>query len=193
MGNLYYLENSQQPNAVKKERKERLWHRRYWHLSEHSLQKLAQKGLVNCNATNDIDYCKVCIGGKHHRRPARAIQRTLELVHSDVCGKMSVKLIGGAEYLLTFTDGKTHYTWVYPLKMKDQVFDHFLEWKALVENSSGKKLKTLHSDNGGEYSFTVKTKVCMAHQICSIHTPNTKLVCVQSIFGVPYTLLFLQC
>ena len=47
---------------------------------------------------------------------------------------------------------KTHYTWVYPLKTKDQVFDRFLEWKALVENSSGKRLKTLRSDNGGEYT-----------------------------------------
>jgi len=25
------------------------------------------------------------------------------------------------------------------------------EWKALVENCSDKKLKTLHTDNGGEY------------------------------------------
>ena len=47
--------------------------------------------------------------------------------------------------------------------------------------------------SGVFHSHTVKTKVCMAHQMYSIHTPNTKLVCVQSIFGVPYTLLFLQC
>ena len=40
----------------------------------------------------------------------------------------------------------------YSLKSKDQVFDRFLEWKALVENSSGKRLKTLHTDNGGEYA-----------------------------------------
>ena len=44
-----------------------------------------------------------------------------------------------------------HYSWVYSLKSKDQVFDRFLEWKALVENSSGKRLKTLRTDNGGEY------------------------------------------
>ena len=49
-------------------------------------------------------------------------------------------------------DDMTHYTLVYPMKTKDQVFDYFLEWKALVENSSGKKLKVLGSDNGGEFT-----------------------------------------
>ncbi len=38
------------------------------------------------------------------------------------------------------------------LKSKDQVFQKFMEWKALVENSSGRKLKTLRTDNGGEYT-----------------------------------------
>ena len=65
---------------------------------------------------------------------------------------MKEKSIGGAEYFLTFTDNHTRYSWVYPLKTKDQVFDRFQEWKALVEKASGKKLKTLRSDNGGEYT-----------------------------------------
>lgn len=59
---------------------------------------------------------------------------------------------GGAEYFLTFTDDKTKYTWVYILKTKDQVFDCFLQWKALVERQSKRKLKTLRTDNGGEYT-----------------------------------------
>lgn len=162
VGNLFYLEvcrNPQQLNVVEKERKERLWHRRYGHLSEHSLQKLAKKELVeqfDYDATNDIGFCETCIGGKLHRSHFETskshAKEPLELVHSDVCGKMREKSIGGAEYFLTFTDDKTRYTWVYPLKTKDLVFDHFLKWKALVENSSGKKLKTLRTDNGGEYT-----------------------------------------
>jgi len=42
--------------------------------------------------------------------------------------------------------------WVYILKTKDQVFQIFSEWKVLVEKLSGHKLKTLRSDNGGEYT-----------------------------------------
>ena len=33
----------------------------------------------------------------------------------------------------------TRYVWVYPLKQKDEVFDRFLQWKAQVEKSSGRK------------------------------------------------------
>lgn len=80
-------------------------------------------------------------------------KEALDLVHSDVCGKLA-KSLGGAEYFLTFVDDKTRFTWVYLLKKKDQVFQYFLEWKAMVENSCGRKLKVLRSDNGGEYMAT---------------------------------------
>ena len=42
--------------------------------------------------------------------------------------------LSGSEYFVTFIDNYSHYTWVYVLKRKDQVFESFLEWKALVEN-----------------------------------------------------------
>ena len=44
----------------------------------------------------------------------------LELVHSDVCGKISETSMGGVQYFLTFTDDKSRYS---ILKTKDQVFD----------------------------------------------------------------------
>ena len=65
--------------------------------------------------------------------------------------KLNAKSLGGAEYFLTFIDDKTRFTWVYLLKRKDEVFQRFVEWKAMVENSGGGKLKVLRSDNGGEY------------------------------------------
>ena len=103
--------------------------------------------------TNNISFCEACVGGKHHRSCFESsksqTKEPLQLVHSDMCGKMRNKSIGGAEYFLTFTDDRTRYSWIYPPKTKDQVFDRFREWKALVEKSSGKKLKTLRTDNGG--------------------------------------------
>ena len=83
-------------NVTTKVNKERLWHRRYGHLSEQNLHKLARKGLVEVfdyNETNSIVFCETCIGGKHHRSPfkpsKRQVNEPLELVHTDVCGKMS--------------------------------------------------------------------------------------------------------
>ena len=71
-----------------------------------------------------------------------------------MCGKINAKSIGGAEYFLTFIDDRTHYVWVYPMKHKSEVFDRFLEWKAMVENASGNKLKVLRTNNGGEFTST---------------------------------------
>ena len=37
-------------------------------------------------------------------------------------------------------------------KTKDQVFNKFKEFKALIENHSERRIKTLRLDNGGEYN-----------------------------------------
>ena len=52
---------------------------------------------------------------------------------------------------LTFIDDNARYIWIYVLKHKDEVCPCFLGWKAQVERSTGRKLKTLRTDNGGEY------------------------------------------
>ena len=152
VGSLYYLEFCRKPQLNVAE-SERLWHRRYGHLGEKSLQKLAKREQFDYNVKKNIGFCEACIGGKLHRSrfeiSSSQTKEPLEVVHSDVCGKLREKSIGGAEYFLTFIDDYTRYTWVYPLKTKDQVF---MEWKALVEKSVGKKLKTFRTDNGGEYT-----------------------------------------
>ena len=113
---------------------------------------------LNYDSSKGISFCETCINGKHHHTPFDSSKthstELLELVHSDVCGKISEKSLGGAQYFLTFTDDKSRYSWVYILHSKDQVFDRFLEWKALVEKSCMKKVKTLRTDNGGEYTST---------------------------------------
>ena len=56
------------------------------------------------------------------------------------------------------------------------MFEKFLEWKALVENSSGHKLKTLLTDNGGKYMsnemkrFLKKERV--SHKLTVPKTPE---------------------
>ena len=78
----------------------------------------------------------------------------LTLIHSFLGGKMNARSLCGAEYFFTFIDDSTHYTWVYPLERKSDAFNQFLKWKALAENSSGRRLKVLRTDRGGEYTST---------------------------------------
>ena len=162
IGSLYYynyLPCNMKVNVANRKTKENIWHCRFGHLGMQNLQRLARNKLVSgfdFDASKQIDYCEACIEAKHHRShfPTSSSGRAKEplgLVHSDVCGKMNAKSLGGAEYFLTFIDDFSHYTWVYILKKKDEVFKYFQEWKAPVERSSGKKLNILRTDNRGEY------------------------------------------
>lgn len=66
---------------------------------------------------------------------------------------MSVTSLGGFLYYVIFVDDQSRKTWTYFLKCKEsnEVLTRFKEFKALVENMSGKRIKTLRSDNRGEY------------------------------------------
>jgi transposase InsO family protein len=65
---------------------------------------------------------------------------------------MTVPSLGNFVYYVIFIDDYSRKTWIYFLKVKDEVFSKFQEFKALVENLSGSKIKILRSDNGGEYT-----------------------------------------
>ena len=73
-------------------------------------------------------------------------EHILDLVHTDVCGKLNPRSEGGAEYFVTFVDDKSRYVWVCVSKSKSEVFSKFRDWKAMVERSTGRKLKVLWSD-----------------------------------------------
>jgi transposase InsO family protein len=75
----------------------------------------------------------------------------LELVHTDVCGPMATQARGGYSYFITFTDDLSRFGYVYLMKYKSEAFDKFKEYRAEVEKQTGKSIKTLRSDRGGEY------------------------------------------
>ena len=140
--------------------KEEIWHRNFGHLGMKNLQKLATDQLVNGlenDVIKDIKFCEPCVDGKHPRSSfpksgGRRATKLHKIVYSDVCGRLEAKSLSGAEYFVTFIDDKSRYAWIYILKNKIKVFSKFLEWKSMVEKSSGEKIKTRCSDNGSEYT-----------------------------------------
>ena len=81
-----------------------------------------------------------------------------------------------AKYALTFIDDFSKYCWVYFLKHKFEVFGLFKIFKALVENQTGRKLKVLRSDNGGEYVKSKFIQYCADVAFYPLHT-TTKWCC----------------
>ena len=60
--------------------------------------------------------------------------------------------LSGYEYYVTFIDDYSRNTWIYFLKIKDEVFQKFNEFKALIESHSERRIKILRINNGGEYN-----------------------------------------
>ncbi|RDX89868.1 hypothetical protein CR513_28338, partial [Mucuna pruriens] len=133
-----------------------LWHRRLSHISEKGLTCLAKKDMLSGLKNAELEKCSHCMTSKQTRvsfkkHPPSRKSELLELVHSDVCGPLKVKSFSGALYFVTFIDDCSRKLWVYVLKTKDQVLEKFKQFQALVERQSGKKVKCICSDNGGEY------------------------------------------
>ena len=103
-------------------------------------------------------------------------EKLLGVVHSDVCGKTETRSLSGVEYFVTFINDKSRFIWVYPLKHRSEIFKKFSEWRALVEKSSGMKVKVLHTDNGGEYVSKefeeYLTKHGIQHELTVSKTPQ---------------------
>ena len=97
-----------------------------------------------------------CARGKNINNPfpksKTKTKGTLELIHSDVCGRMPPTSLSGYEYYVRIIDHYSRKTWIYFLNTKSEVFKKFKEFKALIENHSERRIKTLRSDNDGECS-----------------------------------------
>ena len=82
----------------------------------------------------------------------------------------SICILFWFKYFLTFIDEYFRRTWVYFLKLKSEVFNIFLAYKALVEKQSGHQIIELRSDNGGEYVNNKFTTFCTEKGIQQQHT-----------------------
>lgn len=145
-------------NALGEDSSSELWHKWLRHMSEKGLQILDKIGILAGmkGLKMSLNPCTHCLSGKQHRasfqyKAPHRKPHVLDLVHSDVCGPMTTSTLGGARYFLTFIDDHSRKVWVYALKTKDQVFVVFKQFHASVERETGKKLKCVLTDNGGEF------------------------------------------
>ena len=53
----------------------------------------------------------------------------LELVHSDLCGPMTIQARGGFEYFITFIDDYSRYVYIYLMRRKFEAFEKFKEYR----------------------------------------------------------------
>jgi hypothetical protein len=132
-----------------------LWHCRLGHIGIKHMKKLHSDGLLESLDFESFDTCDLCLMGKMTKTPfSRIMKRAtdlLEIIHTNVCGPMSISTRGGYRYFLTFTDDLSRYGYVYLMKNKCEMFKNFKEFHNKVVNYCKRKIKFLRSDRGGEY------------------------------------------
>ncbi|GJZ43814.1 retrovirus-related pol polyprotein from transposon TNT 1-94, partial [Tanacetum coccineum] len=68
--------------------------------------------------------------------------------------------MSGCRYFLSIVDDYSRRVWVHFLRHKNEAFSKFKEWKQLVENQTGRKLKKLRTDNGLEFCNQEFNNLC---------------------------------
>jgi transposase InsO family protein len=73
------------------------------------------------------------------------------LLHMDIVSPSQVHSMGGQWYVLVIVDDYSHYSWVFFLESKDEVFDHFWSLALKLNSDHPNCLKAIHSDNGSKF------------------------------------------
>lgn len=169
----FYVDNTSASSSYscgKLQKCNELWHRRYGHLSEKNLELIAKKNMVTgfdkCAVKDSREmFCEPCIEAKQTRKPfvscsEKRATRVLELIHTDVCGPVTPVGHDGSRYYVSFIDDWSRFIIVYTIRSKDQVYECFKLYEAMVTAKFGRKIARVRSDNGGEYRNEQFEKFC---------------------------------
>jgi hypothetical protein len=137
-----------------------IWHKRVGHVNLQRLKLMEKQNLVGGlpkfgTEKVMLKVCEACQLGKQTRHPFPAQtthvnSKPLKMIHSNMW-TVKTKSIGGCKYYVSFIDDHTKKVWVYFMKHKGEMFQHFLNFKAMVEKEEGVNIKCLRFDGGGEY------------------------------------------
>ncbi|RDY02433.1 hypothetical protein CR513_14106, partial [Mucuna pruriens] len=166
MANLYMLwgDTLQVANASvatsSQEEATMMWHHRLGHTSEQGLKVLTERNLLPGLKEVSLPFCEHCVISKQHKlKFAKTTTRSkhkLDLIHSDVWE--SPEIVG------------------VPYQNEVKCISQFKEFKAQVELETGRKIKCLRTDNGGEYVDGEFLAFCkqegIVRQFSVPHTPQ---------------------
>jgi transposase InsO family protein len=94
----------------------------------------------------------------------------------DTVGPFRVCSMGGKWYVLVIVGDYSHYSWVFFLESKDEVFEHFQSLTLRLNSEYPNCLKAIHSDNETEFRNAYFDEFCLEHgidqQFSTPHVPQ---------------------
>jgi hypothetical protein len=131
-----------------------VWHQHLLHAGDETvIQTMKAIGLEVKKPENWS--CETCMLAKSFKQisrdtPFRSTEACAEL-HTDTI-PIKPQGLGGFNYFMTIIDAATMHTWVIFLVQKSEAGPKLHEFIRWLEKQSGKSVKTIMRDGGGEYS-----------------------------------------
>lgn len=162
-----------------------LWHYRLGHLHHGAMKTIYQHHLAKHYSLpkhSRLSLCEGCIFGKmpnkQYPTSTTSTHRPLELIHSDLCGPLPVPSLTQNLYFITFIDDYTRFTMVSFTRDKTSatILNQFKTFHRLAENQLEQPIKSLQTDNGGEYTSHAFEAYCsqygIHHRLTVAHNPQ---------------------
>jgi hypothetical protein len=136
-------------------------HRRLRHISLNVIHTLIRnKAVSGIHLIDDHPSyaCDSCEYAKTTRKPIQKQRKGPQAdsfgdeIHTDVWGWSTTESLGGRRYYVTFTNDHSCYSWIEPLRTKDEMFEAYKVFAAWAKTQHGIHIKQLQSDCGGEYT-----------------------------------------
>ena len=118
---------------------------------------MKDEGLLKISDCKSLSTYELCLLGKMTKssftEKDEKAKDVLSLIHTDMCGPMNVSSKDGYNYFIMFTDDFSRYGYVFLMRHKFESFEMFKRYCYEIEKQTSKVIKTLRSDQGGEYLF----------------------------------------
>jgi hypothetical protein len=150
------------------------WHRRFGHLRFDLLCRLSGLGLLRALPLLKFEsklFCSPCRHGKMIITASHSSVNTMmneqpgQLLHIDTVDPSWVHSMGGKWFVLVIIYDYSHYSWIFLLENKDEVFEHFRSLALRLNNEHPNSLKAIHSDNVTEFRNTSFDQFCLDHGV----------------------------
>ena len=141
-----------------------LWHNRMAHINVQVIKNMSiHRSLEDFfvpSSSSLPSVCRGCALGKQHKAtyPSSSQKERSkipgELLHADLCGKMSEPSLGGASYFILIKDDCTSYCFVAFLRTKADAIRFFTKVIRSITNTTGHRAKKIRTDRGKEFCNT---------------------------------------
>ena len=133
------------------------WHRKLGHVGLSNLKKIPAfcQGVPSHLSKSNEPLCEICAVANMKRNSFNSKRqratRPLQIIHTDLCGKITPPIFDDKNYFMTCIDDYSHHVTVYLLETKSEAENCLMEYILESENHHNLKVSKIRMDNGGEY------------------------------------------